>query len=353
MSSHAFLKALEDGGAVGTDTGWLPQHLVVEDETGRVSGVAPFYMRGDSYGEYVFDHGWAHAYERAGGRYYPKLLSAVPFSPVPGPRLLVRPGAFAEQARAALASAMVEIGRRAGVSSVHVNFLPKEEWDYLGEFGFLKRLGQQYHWHNDGYRSFDDFLGALNSRKRKTIRKERRKLEEWGLTFEALTGDGLREEHWDLFHRFYRNTVDRKWGGAYLTRDFFFRLHETMADNTVLIVGRREGRIVCGALNMRGADTLYGRNWGCDTRFRFLHFEACYYQAIDYAIREGLQRVEAGAQGQHKIQRGYVPVETYSAHWIADRNFRRAVADYLQRERDAVGDEIEFLADFSPFRQEG
>lgn len=351
--SHAFLKALEDGGAVGADTGWLPQHLVVEDETGRVSGVAPFYMRGDSYGEYVFDHGWAHAYERAGGRYYPKLLSAVPFSPVPGPRLLVRPGAFAEQARAALASAMVEIGRRAGVSSVHVNFLPKEEWDYLGEFGFLKRLGQQYHWHNDDYRSFDDFLGALNSRKRKTIRKERRTLEEWGLTFEALTGDGLREEHWDLFHRFYRNTVDRKWGGAYLTRDFFFRLHETMADNTVLIVGRREGRIVCGALNMRGEDTLYGRNWGCDTRFRFLHFEACYYQAIDYAIREGLQRVEAGAQGQHKIQRGYVPVETYSAHWIADRNFRRAVADYLERERDAVGDEIEFLADFSPFRREG
>ena len=351
--SHAFLKALEDGGAVGADTGWLPQHLVVEDDEGRVSGVAPLYARGDSYGEYVFDHGWAHAYERAGGRYYPKLLCGVPFSPVPGPRLLVRPGEFAGQARAALASAMIEVARRSGLSSVHVNFLPKEEWDYLGELGFLKRLGQQYHWYNDGYRSFDDFLAALNSRKRKTIRKERRTLEEWGLTFEALTGDDLREEHWDLFHRFYRNTVDRKWGGAYLTRDFFFRLHETMADRTVLIVGRREDRIVCGALNMRGADTLYGRNWGCDTRFRFLHFEACYYQAIDYAIREGLQRVEAGAQGQHKIQRGYVPVETYSAHWIADRNFRRAVADYLERERDAVGDEIEFLADFTPFRKEG
>ena len=295
--SHAFLKALEDGGAVGADTGWLPQHLVVEDESGRVSGVTPFYLRGDSYGEYVFDHGWAHAYERAGGRYYPKLLSAVPFSPVPGPRLLVRPGAFADRARAALASAMIEVARRSGLSSVHVNFLSREEWDYLGELGFLKRLGQQYHWHNDGYRSFDDFLDALNARKRKTIRKERRKLEEWGLSFEALTGAGLRERHWDLFYRFYRNTVDRKWGGAYLTREFFLRLHETMADNAVLIVGRREGRIVCGALNIRGADTLYGRNWGCDTRFRFLHFEACYYQAIDYAIREGLQRVEAGAQG--------------------------------------------------------
>ncbi len=351
--SHAFLKALEDGEAVGAESGWLPQHLVVEDEAGRVSGVAPFYMRGDSYGEYVFDHGWAHAYERAGGRYYPKLLSGVPFSPVPGPRLLVRPGAFAEQARAALASAMIEIAKRSGLSSVHVNFLPKDEWDYLGELGFLKRLGQQYHWYNDSYRSFDDFLKALNSRKRKTIRKERRTLEEWGLTFEALTGADLREEHWDTFFRFYRNTVDRKWGGAYLTRDFFLRLHETMADKVVLIVGRRDGRIVCGALNLRGADALYGRNWGCDTRFRFLHFEACYYQAIDYAIREGLARVEAGAQGQHKIQRGYVPVETYSAHWIADRNFRRAVADYLTREREAVGEEIEFLADFTPFRKEG
>lgn len=351
--SHAFLKALEDGGAVGTETGWLPQHLVVEDDEGRVSGVAPLYARTDSYGEYVFDHGWAHAYERAGGRYYPKLLCGVPFSPVPGPRLLARPDGFAEQARAALASAMIEVARRSGLSSVHVNFLPREEWDYLGELGFLKRLGQQYHWQNDGYRSFDDFLAALNSRKRKTIRKERRTLEEWGLTFEALTGGDLREHHWDTFFRFYRNTVDRKWGGAYLTREFFFRLHETMADRVVLIVGRREGRIVCGALNLRGADALYGRNWGCDTRFRFLHFEACYYQAIDYAIREGLARVEAGAQGQHKIQRGYVPVETYSAHWIADRGFRRAVADYLRRERDAVGEEIEFLADFSPFRKEG
>ena len=351
--SHAFLKALEDGGAVGADTGWLPQHLVVEDEAGHVAGVAPFYLRGDSYGEYVFDHGWAHAYERAGGRYYPKLLSAVPFSPVPGPRLLVRPGAFADHARAALASAMIQIAQNNGLSSVHVNFLQKEEWNYLGTLGFLKRLGQQYHWHNDGYRSFDDFLAALNSRKRKTIRKERRKLEELGLTFEALTASDLQEHHWDLFYRFYRNTVDRKWGGAYLTREFFFRLHETMADRAVLIVGRQEGRIVCGALNIRGADTLYGRNWGCDTRFRFLHFEACYYQAIDYAIREGLARVEAGAQGQHKIQRGYTPVETYSAHWIVDRNFRRAVADYLERERDAVGEEIEFLADFTPFRKEG
>ncbi len=351
--SHAFLAALEDGGAVGAETGWLPQHLVVEDDQGRAAGVAPFYMRADSYGEYIFDHGWAHAYERAGGHYYPKLLCGVPFSPVPGPRLLVRRDAFAEKARAALASAMIDAARQGNLSSIHVNFLPKEDWNYLSRFGFLKRLGQQYHWHNDGYRDFDDFLNALNSRKRKTIRKERRKLEEWGLTFEALTCDRLQDRHWDAFYRFYRNTVDRKWGAAYLTRDFFFRLHETMADKVVLIVGRLDGKIVCGALNLLGADALYGRNWGCDTRFRFLHFEVCYYQAIDYAIRTGLARVEAGAQGQHKIQRGYTPVETYSAHWIADRNFRRAVADYLKREREAVGEEIEFLADFTPFRKEG
>ena len=349
--SHAFLKAMEDSGVVDAKAGWLPQHLVVDDGTGGVAAVAPFYVRGDSYGEYVFDYAWAHAYQRAGGRYYPKLLCAAPFSPVPGPRLLVAAGAEAGLARGALASAMIELAERGDFSSVHVNFLPREEWDYLGDRGFLKRLGQQFHWYNDDYADFDDFLAALNSRKRKSIRKERGKLREWGLTFEALSGDALKEHHWDAFHRFYRNTVNRKWGGAYLNREFFARLHETMADRVVLIVGIHDGEIVCGALNLLGRDALYGRNWGCDVRFRFLHFEACYYQAIDYAIREGLARVEAGAQGQHKIQRGYVPVETYSAHWIADPSFRDAIADYLRREREAVGEEIEFLGDFVPFRK--
>ena len=349
--SHAFLTALEESGSVGARTGWLPQHLAVRED-GILAAVVPLYVKSHSYGEYVFDHGWAHAFEQAGGRYYPKLLSAVPFTPVPGPRLLVRPGAPAD-AEATLIAGMLALARKHDLSSVHVNFLPEEQWRRLGEAGFLLRMGQQFHWENRGYGSFDDFLGALNSRKRKAIRKERREVAEAGVTLRALSGAEIEPRHWDAFYRFYRNTTDRKWGrSAYLTRDFFTRLGATMADKVVLVVGEVHGELVAGALNLRGSDTLYGRNWGCTEAYPFLHFEACYYQAIDYAIRHGLKRVEAGAQGEHKVQRGYLPVPTYSAHWIADRGFRAAVANFLERERAAASAEIHEIAEaLSPFRR--
>lgn len=348
---HAFLSALEDSGSVSADTGWLPQHIVVEDPEGGIAAAAPLYLKGHSYGEYVFDHGWAHAYERAGGEYYPKLVCAVPFTPVPGPRLLVRPGPGAENARTALVAAMLELTRQLKISSLHVNFLPEEQWQALGRAGFLQRIGQQYHWENRGYETFDDFLSALNSRKRKAIRKERREVTDLGVTCRALTGAEIEPPHWDHFYRFYRNTSDRKWGSAYLNRSFFTLLGERLADRVVLVIAEAEDKVVAGALNLRGEDTLYGRNWGCSRRYPFLHFEACYYQAIDYAIRHGLKRVEAGAQGQHKIQRGYLPVPTYSAHWIADAGFRSAVAEYLERERAAIGEDIDDLAELSPFRK--
>ena len=349
---HAFLSALEESGSADAEAGWLPQHLIVKDAGGAIVGCAPLYVKSHSYGEYVFDHGWADAWERAGGDYYPKLLCGVPFSPVPGPRLLVRPGPDAARIERALGAAMVEVGRQIGASSVHINFLPEDQWRRLGEMGLLQRTGQQFHWENRGYESFDGFLESLNSRKRKAIRKERREVVDAGVTLRALSGGEIEKRHWDAFWRFYRNTSDRKWGQAYLTRDFFTRIGETMADKVVLVVAEAGNQIVAGALNLRGTDTLYGRNWGCSAHYPFLHFEACYYQAIDYAIRHGLKRVEAGAQGQHKIQRGYLPVPTYSAHWIEDARFRRAVADFLERERAAVAAGIEELTEFSPFRRE-
>ncbi|MET4697866.1 putative N-acyltransferase [Constrictibacter sp. MBR-5] len=349
---HAFLSALEESGSADAEAGWLPQHLIVHDAAGGIVGCAPLYVKSHSYGEYVFDHGWADAWERAGGEYYPKLLCGVPFSPVPGPRLLVRPGPDAARIEQALGAAMVEVGRQIGASSVHINFLPEDQWRRLGEMGLLQRTGQQFHWENRGYESFDGFLESLNSRKRKAIRKERREVVDAGVTLRALSGGEIEKRHWDAFWRFYRNTSDRKWGQAYLTRDFFSRIAETMADKIVLVVAEAGNQIVAGALNLRGTDTLYGRNWGCSAHYPFLHFEACYYQAIDYAIRHGLKRVEAGAQGQHKIQRGYLPVPTYSAHWIEDSRFRRAVADFLERERAAVAAGIEELTEFSPFRRE-
>lgn len=351
--SHAFLSALEDSGSAAPDAGWVPHHVVVENAEGRPQGVAPLYLKGHSYGEYVFDHGWAHAWERAGGRYYPKLLCAVPFTPVTGPRLLVRGNADAEWTRDALIAGMLELARSSGVSSLHVNFPTHAEWKRLGEAGFLERTNQQYHWENRGYTTFDDFLADLSSRKRKNIRKERQQVRDAGVRLIALEGDDLRPRHWDTFYRFYRNTTDRKWGWDYLSREFFELLHERARDHVVLVIAEHDGEPVAGALNLRGRDTLYGRNWGCIERFRFLHFEACYYQAIEYAITRGLSRVEAGAQGQHKIQRGYLPVTTYSAHWIADPHFRNAVADFLRREREAVDEEIEFLMDLSPFRKDG
>ncbi|MEX0760056.1 MAG: GNAT family N-acetyltransferase, partial [Tistlia sp.] len=294
--SHAFLSALEDGKAATAETGWLAQHLLLEGQNGQLLGAVPLYLKNHSYGEYVFDWGWADAYQRAGGRYYPKLQCAVPFTPVTGPRLLIRPEAERDAIADALIAGLTEIARRHEVSSLHVTFPTREEWQRFGSLGFLQRIGRQYHWTNEGYESFDDFLGRMVSRKRKAIRKERRQVVESGIELTALTGDAIQERHWDSFYRFYLNTVDKKWASAYLTREFFHLLGERLGDKVVLIVAEAEGRPVAGALNLRGGDTLYGRNWGCALDYRFLHFEACYYQGIDYAIAHGLRRVEAGAQ---------------------------------------------------------
>jgi predicted N-acyltransferase len=347
--SHGFLGALEDSGSASERTGWLPLHLLVE-AGGELIGCAPMYLKSHSYGEYVFDWGWANAYERAGGKYYPKLQVSVPFTPVPGPRLLVRPE-LGGAARGMLAQALVSAAQQLGVSSLHVTFCPEDEWHELGAAGLLKRQGVQYHWHNRGYATFDDFLGTLKSSKRKTIRKERARVNEQGLSIEVLTGAALTPEIWDTFYPFYRSTVDKRWGGAYLTRRFFTRLGETMAERVVLMMARHQGRYVAGALNLLGTDTLYGRIWGCRREFEFLHFEACYYQAIEFAIEHGLARVEAGAQGPHKLQRGYEPVPTYSAHWIRDAGFRAAVERFLAQERVEMACEIEQLRELLPYRQ--
>ncbi len=349
---HGFLSALEDSGSVCAETGWQPQHLAIADEAGRLVAVAPLYLKSHSYGEYVFDWGWAEAYERAGGRYYPKLQCAVPFTPVTGPRLLIRPDGATQALTGALLSGMVQLAERHDASSLHITFPPQAQWRQMTEAGLMARVGLQYFWTNRGYDSFEDFLGTLTSRKRKAIKKERRTVAESGITLRALRGDEIEERHWDAFHGFYLSTADRKWGHPYLNREFFHLLGERVADAVVLVVAEWDGRPVAGALNLRGARALYGRNWGATARAKFLHFEACYYQAIDYAIAHGLERVEAGAQGEHKIQRGYLPEETYSAHWIADPGLRDAVGHFLERERRAIAQEIGLLAAESPYRQE-
>jgi len=349
--SHAFLAALEDSGSVKAKTGWQPQHLALQDGAQCILGVMPLYLKSHSYGEYVFDHAWADAYERAGGRYYPKLLSAVPFTPVPGPRLLIRPGEDTDAAGRALATGMVELVRRHDVSSAHVNFVDQDQAAVLESMGFMIRHGHQFHWHNRGYDSFDDFLNDLASRKRKSIRKERRRIADAGITVEALNGDDIRSEHWDAFYRFYIDTYDRKWGFPYLTRAFFDILVERIAHRVVLVMASIDGHFIAGALNLRGDDALFGRNWGSDVAYKFLHFEACYYQAIDFAIAHGLARVEAGTQGEHKIQRGYLPVRTQSAHWFADAGMARAIDQFLDRERQYEAAALEALAQNSPFRQ--
>jgi len=351
---HAFLAALEDSGSATAETGWVPAHVVIEDSSGRPCAAAPLYLKSHSYGEYVFDHAWADAYARAGGRYYPKLLCAVPFTPATGPRLLVPPALARERAdelRRALAGAMVRIAERSGVSSLHVNFPAEADARALEAAGYLSRLGVQYHWSNRGYRGFDDFLAQLASRKRKAIRKERAAVRDAGVVMSVVTGSDLREAHWDAFYAFYRDTASRKWGGGYLTREFFSRLGQRMAERVVLVLAEHGGRPVAGALNLLGGDTLYGRHWGCVADFRFLHFEACYYQAIEFAIARGLARVEAGAQGEHKIQRGYLPEPTRSCHWIANPSFRDLLERHLSRERAAVAAEIAELAELSPYRR--
>ena len=348
--SHAFLSALEDSGSAGPRTGWLPQHAALRDHAGTLVAAAPMYAKSHSYGEYVFDHGWAHAFDRAGGDYYPKLQVSVPFSPVPGPRLLLRPGSG--MSPAVLAGALEQACGELKLSSVHLTFCPESEWAALGKAGWLQRLGMQFHWENNGYASFDDFLAGLSSRKRKVLRRERRDANAAGLTFLSLSGAELTEARWDAFYRFYTSTVDRKWGSAYLTRRFFSLLGERLGEKVVLMMAEHNGRPVAGALNIVGDEALYGRNWGCRGEWPFLHFELCYYRAIDWAIAHGLPRVEAGAQGRHKIQRGYLPKPTYSAHWIAHPGLRRAIDAFLDSERRQVRAEMAALAEDSPFRQD-
>lgn len=353
--SHAFLSALERSGSATADSGWQSLPVVIEAEDGAIAAVAPLYVKSHSQGEYVFDHGWADAWERAGGRYYPKLLSAVPFTPVPGPRLLVRESqdpARDDAMAAALVAAMEAVADDNGLSSAHVTFVEEAQLRTFTDAGWLVREGVQFHWHNRGYRGFDDFLADLASRKRKAIRKERAAAVE-GLTIRHVTGDALSESDWDAFWTFYQDTGDRKWGRPYLTRAFFSMLGREMADRILLILAERDGRAIAGALNLIGADTLYGRYWGCVEDVPFLHFELCYYQAIEAAIARGLSRVEAGAQGEHKLARGYAPTPTWSAHYIPDPGFRRAVADFLDRERAAVEREQQFLGGLTPFRRGG
>ncbi|WP_307272324.1 GNAT family N-acetyltransferase [Labrys wisconsinensis] len=349
--AYDFLHALEASGCVGGRSGWTPVHVVAEAADGSVAGVMPAYAKSHSQGEYVFDHGWADAYERAGGRYYPKLQVCAPFTPATGRRFLVRPGQDATAVRESLiAGAKAALGSFGG-SSIHLTFIGREDWEQLGARGFLRRTDQQFHWLNEGYGTFDDFLAALASRKRKTIKRERRDALTDGITIERLTGAAITEEAWDAFFAFYMDTGSRKWGRPYLNRAFYAGIGADMADRILLVMARRAGRYVAGAINFIGSDTLYGRHWGCIEDHPFLHFEVCYHQAIEFAIERGLARVEAGAQGEHKLARGYRPVTTYSAHWIADPGLRRAVEHYLEREREQVAEIHEALEEAAPFRK--
>ena len=350
--SHAFLSALEASKSVGGHSGWLVQHLLVHGPAGTLVAAAPCYLKGHSRGEYVFDHGWAEAYAQAGGSYYPKLQVAVPFTPATGRRLLVRPGPNAEEIRKTLAAGLVELCRIDSASGVHVTFATEPEFRFLGELGFLQRTDQQFHWENAGYTTFDDFLAALAARKRKTIRRERHDALANGISVHWLTGSDLTEDVLDHFFAFYMETGSRKWGRPYLTRPFFSLVSDTMRDRILLVMAKRAGRWIAGAINFIGSETLFGRHWGAVEHHPFLHFELCYYQAIDYAIATKLKRVEAGAQGEHKIARGYMPATTYSAHYIADPALRRGIADYLKRERAYVAAVGQELAATSPYRQD-
>ena len=350
--SHAFLAALELSGSVGRRTGWSPCHLALE-QAGAIAAVAPCYLKTHSKGEYIFDYGWAEAYERAGRQYYPKLQIAVPFTPVPGPRFLVGSSAGAEERERMLLVGAIALAKETECSSVHATFVTEGEWSRVGASGggWLQRTDQQFHWQNAGYASFDDFLATLASRKRKAVRKERAEAQASGLTIEQVTGGDITEAHWDAFFAFYMETGSRKWGRPYLNRKFFSLLGEAMADRCLLVMARRGDTYVAGALNLIGGDCLYGRYWGAIEHHPFLHFEICYYQAIEIAIARKLARVEAGAQGEHKLARGYMPTPTYSVHWIADPSFRRAVARYLVEERDFMAQQRLTLAEYGPYRK--
>jgi uncharacterized protein len=349
--SHAFFSALEASGSACARTGWGPRHLLARLD-GEIAGIVPCYLKSHSRGEYVFDRGWADAYERAGGNYYPKLQASVPFTPATGPRLLIRDGVDQERIGTALASGLVALCNATEASSVHVTFAREAECKLLAAHGFLQRTDQQFHWHNQGYGSFEDFLGSLNSRHRKAIRRERREaLAIDGITIHALNGSDITEDAWDAFFAFYVETGSRKWGRPYLTRAFFSLIGESMPEDVLLVMAKRNGRWIAGAINFIGSDTLFGRNWGAIEHHPFLHFEVCYYQAIDFAIGRGLKTVEAGAQGEHKIARGYLPQTTFSAHYIADPDLRRAISDYLRRERAYVAEAARELTEAAPFRK--
>ena len=349
FTTHRFLSALERSRSVGAGTGWTPRYLVARAE-GQVIAVAPLYAKGHSQGEYIFDHNWAQAYERAGGRYYPKLQLAVPFTPATGRRFLTRPG-WRDTGMAALVQGAVQLADENGLSSVHVTFCTKDEAEAGAALGLMPRISQQFHWENDGYPDFDGFLDSLSSRKRKNIRKERAEAQGFGGEIVALTGDQIRRDHWDDFWVFYQDTGARKWGQPYLTRAFFDQAHDSLRDDMLLVLALRDGRPVAGALNFIGRDVLFGRYWGCTEHHPCLHFELCYYQAIDFAIAQGLSRVEAGAQGMHKLARGYMPVQTHSLHWVRDDGFARAIEHYLQAERAAVDEEIEVMTGYGPFKR--
>jgi predicted N-acyltransferase len=350
--SHAFFSALEASGSATARTGWGPRHLLARLD-GGIAGIVPCYLKSHSQGEYVFDRGWADAYERAGGQYYPKLQASVPFTPATGPRLLIRNGVDTDRVGTTLAAGLVALCDATKASSVHVTFAREAESKFLAEHGFLQRNDQQFHWHNQHYASFEDFLATLNSRHRKAIRRERRDALAEGITIHALTGSDITEDAWDAFFAFYMETGSRKWGRPYLTRSFFSLIGETMPKDVLLVMARRNGRWIAGAINFIGSDTLFGRNWGAIEHHPFLHFEVCYYQAIEFAIGRGLKTVEAGAQGEHKIARGYLPQTTYSAHYIADPGLRRAIADYLKRERAYVAEAGRELTEAGPFRKTG
>jgi len=350
FTTYRFLNALEASGSVGPGSGWQARYLTAHLD-GQMIAAAPLYAKGHSQGEYIFDHNWAHAYENAGGQYYPKLQIAVPFTPATGRRFLTRPG-FETVGMSALIQGAAQIAAQNELSSLHATFCTEAEAIAGREMGLLERVGQQFHWVNNDYDGFDDFLGSLSSRKRKNIRKERMQAQSFGGEIVSLTSDDIRPHHWDAFWEFYQDTGHRKWGTPYLTRSFFDHAHETLRDDMLLVLAIRDGIPIAGALNFIGADTLFGRYWGCTEHHPSLHFELCYYQAMDFAIAQGLAKVEAGAQGEHKLARGYLPTPTYSLHWFRDDGFRDAIAQYLTAEREAVDHEIEVLTSYGPFRKD-
>ena len=344
FTSYEFLNALETSNSVSTKTGWTPKHILVKNAANNLIGASPNYLKMHSYGEYIFDHSWANAFENAGGQYYPKLLSAIPFPPATGPRILLSPQKNNnDEILKLIIGTYEQLVKNNNLSSAHINFITKQLSDTLNKRNWIKREGLQFHWYNKKYQSFDDFLDELKSTKRKAIKKERKKINEYGLTIERLTGDALNVKIWDSFYEFYLSTIDKKWGGAYLTKDFFYSINRSMKNKILLVIAKKNNDIIAGALNFIGEKTLYGRNWGSKLDIPFLHFELCYYQAIEYAIENKIQIVEAGAQGHHKIQRGYIATSTYSAHYIQNDSFDKAVRGFVEMEANEINKQIEII----------